>query len=51
MSISELKDEYDKEGEFKQYVDKYGKHHGMTDTISVLKCIIVQDYYRYLKDK
>lgn len=49
MDILELKDEYEKEGDFKDYTDKYMKKHGISDKLNAFKCIMVQEYYIYLK--
>lgn len=48
MDISILKEEYDKEGDFKIYTDKYMKKHGIVEVLNALKCIMVQEYYLYL---
>ena len=48
VDISKLKEEYDEDGDFKEYVDKYMRKHGMIDVVSACKCIIVQRYWLYL---
>lgn len=48
IDISKLKEEYDEEGDFKVYVDKYMRKHGITDELAACKCIMVQRYWLYL---
>ena len=50
-NLCDLKTEYDIGGDFKDYVNKYGKKHGIIDVIDILKCAIVRDYYVYCKEK
>ena len=51
MNITVLKDEYENNAIFKEYVDRYMKQHRMVSIESVLKCALVQAYYRYLHDE
>lgn len=51
MDISKLKDLYDNNKKFKEYVDKYSKYskkHGIIFVEYALKCMMVQNYAEYL---
>lgn len=48
MDILKLKDMYDNNEKFKEYVDKYSKKHGIAFVDDALKCIMVQQYAKYL---
>lgn len=48
MDILKLKDMYDNNKKFKEYVDKYSKKHGIIYVEYALKCIMVQQYAKYL---
>ena len=46
-----LQEFYQKNEDFRDYVDKYGKKHGILDVIDILKCALVRDAYHYYKEK
>ena len=48
MDILKLKDMYDNNEDFKQFVNKYSKKHGIAFIENALKCMIVQNYAEYL---
>lgn len=48
MDILKLKDMYDNNKKFKEYVDKYSKKHGIIYVEYALKCMMVQNYAKYL---
>ena len=48
MDILKLKDMYDNNEKFKEYVVKYSKKHGIVFVEYALKCMMVQQYAKYL---
>ena len=48
MDILKMKDMYDNNKKFNEYVDKYSKKDGFIFVEYALKCMMVQNYAEYL---
>lgn len=48
MDILKLQTLYESNNKFKEYVDKYAKHHGIAFVENALKCMMVKNYALYL---
>ena len=48
MDILKMTSMYQNNEDFRQYVDKYKKTHGIPFIEDVFKCIMVQNYAKYL---
>lgn len=51
ISLVDLQSFYETNEDFKSYVDKYGKKHGMIEVIDILKSALIREAYKYYKEK